>query len=110
MGGSGNSVDIDLAIALDHLTLVAASEGLGTCWIGAFAESEVKRIVGIPEHVKVVAMITVGYPSSPDLNRPVKESERKASSDIFSRDRFPARLIKHPPETSTRPTTLRAAR
>jgi nitroreductase len=90
MGGSGNSLDIDLAIALDHLTLVAAAEGLGTCWIGAFAESEVKRVVGIPDHVKVVAMITVGYPSSADLNRPVKDSERKASSETFSRDRFPA--------------------
>lgn len=44
MGGSGNSVDIDVAIALDHLTLAAVAEGLGTCWIGAFDESEIKRV------------------------------------------------------------------
>lgn len=29
MGGYGNSVDIDLAIAIDHLTLSAAEEGFG---------------------------------------------------------------------------------
>jgi len=31
MGGEGNSVEIDIAIALDHLMLAAAEEGLGTC-------------------------------------------------------------------------------
>ena len=36
MGGYGNSVDVDLGIALDHLTLAAVADGLGTCWIGAF--------------------------------------------------------------------------
>ena len=28
----------DLAIALDHLSLAALEEGLGTCWIGAADE------------------------------------------------------------------------
>lgn len=27
---------IDVAIALDHISLVAVELGLGTCWIGAF--------------------------------------------------------------------------
>lgn len=30
------SYPIDVAIAIDHITLQAAAEGLGTCWIGAF--------------------------------------------------------------------------
>jgi len=29
---------VDLAIALDHMTLVAVEEGLGTCWIGGFSQ------------------------------------------------------------------------
>jgi len=37
---------IDIAIALDHMTLQAVEEGLGTCWIGAFSEPEVKAILG----------------------------------------------------------------
>lgn len=31
-----NFGDIDVAIAMDHLTLAAAEAGLGTCWIGNF--------------------------------------------------------------------------
>ena len=88
MGGYGNSVDIDVAIALDHLTLAAVAEGLSTCWIGAFKEPEVKRLLGVPREVKVVAMTPLGYPASPDLNRPLADSQRKPAAEIFSTDRY----------------------
>jgi nitroreductase len=88
MGGTGNSVEIDVAIALDHLTLAAVAEGLGTCWIGAFSEAAVKRLLGVPDRARVVALMTLGYPSLPVLIRPLKEEERKAPSAIFSYDRF----------------------
>jgi len=90
MGGHGNSVDIDLAIALDHLTLAAVAEGLGTCWIGAFSEEKVKQFLGVPANVKIVAMTPLGYPASPDLIGPVEENRRKAEAEIFSTDKFPA--------------------
>ena len=63
---------IDVAIAVDHLTLCAAAEGLGTCWIGAFYENKVKKILDIPKHIRVVELLTLGYPrdASPvDKNR-----------------------------------------
>ena len=56
MGGSANSAGIDVAIALDHLTLAAVAEGLGTCWIGAFDEQRVKEPAAFPEDVKIVAL------------------------------------------------------
>ncbi len=56
---------IDVAIAIDHMTLQAAAEGLGTCWIGAFSESQVKEILGIPAAIRVVEMLTVGYAAGP---------------------------------------------
>lgn len=62
MGGNGNSHEVDLAIAFDHLTLMAWELGLGTCWIGAFQEDEVKKILHIPEAVRVVALTPLGYP------------------------------------------------
>ncbi|UCC31115.1 MAG: nitroreductase family protein [Phycisphaerales bacterium] len=52
---------IDVAIATDHMTLQAVAEGLGTCWIGAFYEDQVKQILGIPEEIRVVELLTVGY-------------------------------------------------
>jgi len=55
---------IDTAIAVDHMTLQAVEEGLGTCWIGAFDEKKVKEILNIPDNVRVVALLPLGYPSA----------------------------------------------
>ncbi len=88
MGGYGNSVDVDLAIAVDHLTLAAAAEGLGTCWIGAFDEQQVKGLLAVPEYAKVVALTPLGYPASADALRPLEDARRKPEAELFSRDRF----------------------
>lgn len=60
MGNDVPAYAVDLAIALDHITLAAVEEGLGTCWIGAFSQEEVRRILGIPEKYKIVALLTLG--------------------------------------------------
>ena len=63
-----NLASIDVAIALDHLTLAAVAEGLGTCWIAAIDAYEVKNIIGVPNEACVIAVMTVGYPISwPDI-------------------------------------------
>ncbi|MCD6574478.1 nitroreductase family protein [Candidatus Aerophobetes bacterium] len=67
---------IDVAIALDHITLAATEEGLGTCWVGKFYQDKVKEILNIPEKYKVVALLALGYPAdSPDIKyrKPLKE-------------------------------------
>lgn len=56
---------IDVAIAVDHMTLQAVAEGLGTCWIGAFHEERVKAILGIPDEIRIVELLTVGYAAGP---------------------------------------------
>ena len=53
---------MDLAVAVDHMTLAAVEEGLGTCWIGAFSQEEIKRILNIPEKYKVAALLPLGVP------------------------------------------------
>lgn len=57
-----HTYSIDLAIALDHMSLEAASLGLGTCWIGSFYQDQVKEILSIPEGVRIVDLLTLGYP------------------------------------------------
>jgi len=88
MGGQYNSVDIDVAIALDHLMLCAVTEGLGTCWIGSFKEDEVMRILNIPDCLRVVAMTPVGYPANTQLIHPVNEAKRKSEDDVFRSNTF----------------------
>ena len=53
---------VDLAIAVDHMTLSAVDEGLGTCWIGLFSQEQVKSILGIPDKYKAVTLFPLGFP------------------------------------------------
>jgi len=53
---------VDLAIAVDHMTLAAVQQGLGSCWIGAFYQEDVKKLLEIPDECKVAALLTLGYP------------------------------------------------
>lgn len=71
------SYPIDVAIQIDHMTLRAVELGLGTCWIGAFYEDQVREILGIPEDIRVVELLAVGYPADaglrPKSRRPLEE-------------------------------------
>ena len=75
---------IDVAIAIDHITLCAAAEGLGTCWIGAFDEGQVKKLLGIPSPIRVVGLLPVGYPADPST---VKK-KRLSFEDIVKYERW----------------------
>lgn len=54
---------VDVAIALENMVLAAAAQEVGSCWIGAFEEDEAKELLGIPHHLKVVALVSFGYPA-----------------------------------------------
>jgi nitroreductase len=56
---------IDMAIAIEHMVLKATEEDLGTCWIGAFYEDQVKEILGIPGDIRAVELLALGYPDKP---------------------------------------------
>lgn len=73
-----HSYPVDLAIALDHLSLQAVRAGLGTCWVGAFNQDRVREILRIPKKVIVVCLMTIGYPASTGL-----KSSRKPKEDII---------------------------
>lgn len=68
---------IDVAIAIDHITLAAVALGLGTCWIGSFYPDKVREILNIPKTIKVVELLTLGYPA--DSPRP---KNRKTIEEI----------------------------
>ncbi|KPJ62444.1 MAG: nitroreductase [Planctomycetes bacterium DG_23] len=84
MSGGQRAYPIDLAISMDHMTLAAVEEGLGTCWIGAFSEPEVKKILGIPEEVRVVCLLPIGYPAESPGPKPRKSFEECVSWERWS--------------------------
>jgi nitroreductase len=69
---------VDVGIAVEHLVLQAAEEGLGTCWLGWFDESAVKRALGLPRGARIDILVSLGYPES-DAPR---EKNRKTLDDI----------------------------
>ena len=54
---------IDISIALEHIALQATELGLGTCWIGSFETEKVRTILGIPDDIQIIELMTVGYPA-----------------------------------------------
>lgn len=52
----------DVAASVQNLMLLAQEAGLGTVWIGAFNECAVSKILNLPDHLRPVAIIPVGYP------------------------------------------------
>jgi len=74
---------VDVAIAIDHMTLAAFDLGLGTCWIGAFNQETVKSILSIPDKCKVVQLLTLGIPD--EEGRP---KDRKPIEQIVCYDKY----------------------
>jgi nitroreductase len=75
---------MDIGIAAEHFCLQAASEGLGTCIMGWFDESSVKKILGIPKKKRAELIITLGYPAK-DV---IREKVRKRTEEICSYNRY----------------------
>ena len=74
---------VDVSIACAFMILQAYELGLGTCWIGAFDEDEVKKVLKVPEEVRVVAMTPLGYP-----DQPPSQKSRKSLDQIVCFEKY----------------------
>lgn len=72
--------DIDVAIATEHLTLSAASLGLGTCWVCNFDVPACRSLLALPDNWEPCVIVPIGYPASKEV--PAKN--RKELSEIVS--------------------------
>lgn len=52
----------DVAISISFAMLVAEEHGLGTVWIGAFNEKEVSQALNLPDNLRPVVVLPIGYP------------------------------------------------
>ncbi len=60
---------IDVAIAIDHLTLAAANVGLGTCWVASFDLEAARQLLNLPVGVRPVVATPVGYPADQPVTK-----------------------------------------
>jgi len=72
----------DTAAATENILLAARALGLGACWVGAFDEEEVGRILKAPREVRPVAIVPIGRPAEKPgviFKRPLSEVVRRES-------------------------------
>ncbi len=63
----------DTAIATQQMWLAITALGLGTCWIGAFDEKEVKRVLHLENYLRPMAILPIGYPVKKPPTTPRKK-------------------------------------
>lgn len=76
MGNGRPASDIDLSIALTHISLAAVDQSLGTCWIGSFNYDKAMELLKIPKENILVGFMTLGYPDEsppPKSRKPMEE-------------------------------------
>jgi nitroreductase len=56
--------------ALENFMLKLEELGLSTCWVGAFYEQDIKKILRIPENIQVEAMFPIGYSGEKSKQKP----------------------------------------
>lgn len=47
--------------AIENILLAATAQGLGSCWVGAFDDNKLKKLLNIPGDAEPQAVITIGY-------------------------------------------------
>ena len=76
---------LDCGIAGEHIALAAAELGIGSCWIGWFNKKRARKLLGLPLHVELVALIALGYAKEGVSPR---GKNRKPLSELTSMDRW----------------------
>ncbi len=80
-------LDIDAAIAVDHMTLAAADLGLGSCWVCMFDSMLCHKILNLPSFIETIVLLPLGYPADEvDIDRHKKG--RKSFEEIVRLDGF----------------------
>jgi len=72
-------VDVDIAIAFEHICLAAEEQGLGTCWIAHFDPAIIIENLELPSNMVPIAITPLGYPGEEMGER----TQRKNAEDII---------------------------
>lgn len=80
-------MDIDVAIATEHISLAAAEQGLGSCWVCNFDTDLCRKHFNLPDTIEPAVILTIGYPESPDLFEQTSK-KRKTLEEIIKEETF----------------------
>lgn len=61
--GKYNTAEMDLSIIGTYAMLKAWDLGIGSCWVRAFKQEDIKNVLELPENIKPIFMMPIGYMS-----------------------------------------------
>jgi nitroreductase len=73
----------ETAAMIQNMLLTAHEYGLGTCWNGSFNEKRVASVLNIPEGIRPIAIVSLGYPGEKPAVR-----KRRSLNQIVYKERF----------------------
>ncbi len=76
----------DGSAATENILLAATDLGLGTCWIAGDKKEyceDVARLFGVPEHMKLISLISVGWAA-----KDVKQRKHRLVKDVLHWEKF----------------------
>ena len=73
-----------LMISIAYMTLEAFNQGLGTCWVGTVSSKDAHKVMGLPDHLFVHDLLSLGYPGEDPKPRP-----RKGLDQIVFWEKYP---------------------
>ena len=80
---TGKWAVVDTTIAMQNMVIAALTFGIGSCWVGACNEKELKALLKVPDKWKFVGLVTLGYPAEQPKPRKKKQVEKLFSFNSF---------------------------
>src|SRR3712207_3440515 len=77
---------IDGAFVAMLILLAVVDEGLGACFVAAFHDREVKKVLSLPPHIRPIGVIPIGYCAEGP-----RKLRRRPKAQIIHRDRYGSR-------------------
>lgn len=87
LGGYMLAYPLDVAASIQNVLLAATAEGLGSCWCTEFREDKLREQLELPEGVRVVGVLPLGYPDAAGAPNGGHQA-RKTLSEIVGYDSY----------------------
>ncbi len=82
---------VDVSIAMTHIAIAATALNIGTCFVGWFNESKLKKLLNIPRKYKIAVLLALGYPADESTDEGIggiASRPRKSLKEIISYNKF----------------------
>jgi len=102
LGGVARTINYDVGMSAENMILVALEQEIGSCAMLAFAESELKQVLNIPDNYEIMLVLALGYPDESPVqeiftgsiefytdNQGIRHTPKRKLEDIMHRNKFP---------------------